>query len=98
MFAAIRRNNGKNYSLEELAAKANMSVSCFCRQFRAATGTSAVEFQNHTKIERAKQLLLSGDLNVSQVAQEVGIENVFYFSRLFRRITGESPSAFQHSL
>lgn len=92
VFSMIQQNTGKNFSLEFLANTVNLSVSCFRRQFKEATGMTVIEYQNKIKIKKAKQLLLNGDCNVSEAAREVGIDDVFYFSRLFRKLTGKNPS------
>jgi two-component system response regulator YesN len=46
------------------------------------------------KSKSAKGLLLAGELSVGEVADAVGYESVFYFSRVFKRLEGISPSAF----
>ncbi|HHV97854.1 MAG TPA: helix-turn-helix transcriptional regulator [Clostridiaceae bacterium] len=51
----------------------------------------------YIKINKAKDLLLSGECNVSEAAFSVGFENVHYFSRTFKKITGVNPSKYLKS-
>jgi AraC-like DNA-binding protein len=86
---------GHNYSIDELSELAGLSPSRFRAVFKEATGHSAVRYQNWLRINRAKDLLLSGDCTVTQAAREVGFEDVYYFSRLFKKMTGANPSAYR---
>jgi AraC-like DNA-binding protein len=88
----IRENNGKNYPVERLARAAGLSPSYFRSIFRNYTGYSVTQYQNFQKISHARDLLLSGSYNVNEAAAQVGIDDVYYFSRLFKKITGISPS------
>lgn len=47
------------------------------------------------KIDKAKELILEGDIKIKAVAQTLGFTDEFYFSRIFKRMTGISPSEFQ---
>ncbi|MFW5789511.1 MAG: helix-turn-helix domain-containing protein, partial [Spirochaetota bacterium] len=66
----------------------------FRRLFKQVTGYTPVNYINRVKIDKAKDLLLSGECNVSEAAEAVGIDNVFYFSRLFKRISSVNPSEY----
>ena len=71
-----------------------LSSSHFRMLFKEFTGLSAVQFQNRLKIDKAKDLILSGSCNVTEAASAVGFDNVYYFSRLFRKLTGKNPSEY----
>jgi AraC-like DNA-binding protein len=86
---------GRNYSIDELSELAGLSPSRFRAVFKEVTGHSAVRYQNWLRINRAKDLLLSGDCTVTQAAREVGFEDVYYFSRLFKKMTGANPSDYR---
>lgn len=86
---------GRNYSIDELSELAGLSPSRFRAVFKEATGHSAVRYQNWLRINRAKDLLLSGDCTVTQAAREVGFEDVYYFSRLFKKMTATNPSDYR---
>jgi AraC-like DNA-binding protein len=85
----------RNYSIDELSEMAGLSPSRFRAVFKEATGHPAVRYQNWLRINRAKDLLLSGDCTVTQAAREVGFEDVYYFSRLFKKMTDTNPSDYR---
>ena len=65
-----------------------------CRVFRRAFGVSPLQYRQQSRLENAKRLLAAGDRSVKQVAAELQFRDAAYFSRLFRRYTGQSPRAF----
>lgn len=81
-------------SVEEMARAAGLSPSHFSTLFRARLGYSPLEFHLRVKVQRAVELLASSPAAVSEVAAAVGFEDPLYFSRVFRRIMGEPPSAY----
>lgn len=88
----IQDNFRSNVSVEELAAAAGLSVSYFRRLFRKAYGTSPMQYIMDLRIETARDLLLSGEANVTEAARLSGFDDVYYFSTLFKRKTGNTPS------
>lgn len=84
----------ENFTIEELAAMANVSQSHFHRLFKENTGVSAKQYLNHIRMNRAQALIQSGEHNISEVARMVGYNDIYYFSRLFKKITGVPPSSF----
>lgn len=90
----MRENSEKNFSLSELCEISGLSSSHFRMLFKEITGLSSVQFQNRLKIDCAKDLILSGSCNVTEAARAVGFDNVYYFSRLFRKLTGKNPSEY----
>ncbi len=80
---------------EEVAALCSMSYSYFRRLFKECVGVPPVNYVLHKKIEYAGELLTSRQYRVGEVAQLVGMSDVYYFSRKFRELTGKTPS--QHA-
>lgn len=80
--------------VNEIAAKVHLSTAAFCRYFKRQTRMTFTDFVNQYRVGKAKTLLLQ-DKPVADVAFEVGLENVAYFTKLFRRHTGENPSEFK---
>lgn len=81
----------ENLPITKLAEACGMSVSSFRRQFSLAYGQSPVQYRNHLRIQRARQLLSDGNCTVSEAAYACGFENLGYFSRCYKKLTGENP-------
>lgn len=74
------------------AGELGVSDSHLRRIFRQDTGMSPTEYQQSIRINEAKFLLEQGRMSVQEVARSVGIEDQYYFSRLFKARTGIAPS------
>jgi AraC-like DNA-binding protein len=74
---------------------AGFSPSHFSARFRAVTGFSVVEYVKRLRMARARQLLITSELSVAEVATDVGYADPFYFSRQFRAVTGLSPRSYR---
>ncbi|GMQ61580.1 AraC family transcriptional regulator [Vallitalea maricola] len=82
----------ENITLEEAASMVNKSYYHFSRFFKKATGRNYKEYIDFVRVCEAEKLLLSKDMNISQIAYEVGYNNVSSFNRVYKRIRGYSPS------
>ena len=78
-----------------LAAECCLSESRFCHLFREVTGKSVKKFILSIKIDRAMELLRETDMPVREIAEAVGYSDQNYFSRMFRREVGVSPSKYR---
>lgn len=78
-------------SIEQIAEQCDVSCNTFRRLFSAYAGVSPVEFRLNQKILRAKQLLESEVFTVSEVSDTLNFSDVSYFSRIFKKKTGQSP-------
>ena len=74
-----------------------MSKDHFIRLFRKEVGETPVQYINHKKIEQAQLLLLTQDCSVKEIAYSLSFTDNSYFNRLFRKITGISPSKYRES-
>ena len=81
--------------LDALAAQANLSKFHFSKRYKALTGYSPIQHFIHLKIERACYLLDVSEQSIGDVALALGYEDAHYFSRLFRKVTGVSPSQYR---
>lgn len=88
----------KSISIEEYAAAHHMSVSWFIRNFKAYTGSTPAQYILSLRISNAQTLLDSTNYNVTEIAAIVGYDNPLYFSRLFKKQSGMSPSEFRNQL
>jgi AraC-like DNA-binding protein len=82
-------------SLEEIAQKVNLSASHFSNVFKKQTGFSPIEYFIHLKIQKASQYLLFTQLRIKEIASNLGIEDPYYFSRIFTRVMGLSPNEYR---
>ncbi|MDF2724402.1 MAG: AraC family transcriptional regulator [Paenibacillus sp.] len=87
-------NVAKNVTIEELSTLAGYSPSHFQSVFKQITGKTAIQYHNEIKINKARDLLQYGNFNVTEAAMQVGFNDVYYFSKLFKRVMGYSPSQF----
>ncbi|MDF2669898.1 MAG: transcriptional regulator [Paenibacillus sp.] len=78
--------------LDVLADIAGLTETSYSRSFKKAKGVSPVEYLNQIRIDSSKQLLQQQDCSVKEVADSVGFGNEFYFSKMFKRSIGMSPS------
>ena len=85
-------------SLNALATTLNVSASYLSTLFKKETGKTLTEYVNSRRIEYAKKLLKTTNLQIQTVAGLCGIDDVHYFSKMFKNIVGLTPKAFRESL
>lgn len=96
--ALIRESPAQAPTVADLAKEAGYSVDHFSRIFLKITGLRPQDYIINAKIERSRQLLAESDLTIGSVAESVGFQDIFYFSRQFRQKTGQTPSEFRRGL
>jgi len=96
--AFIDKQLNKPISLERVSREAGMSKFRFCRYFKEVTGQTFRSYLARRRIQRALELLRTGERNVSEVYLDVGFKDLSHFSRVFRRITGQLPSEYRRNL
>ena len=99
VFAYIKLHSKENITLEELCTICNFSRQHLIRVFRTEFGMTPKSYISNYRINCAKELFFrEPTLSVKEVAYEMGFEDQHYFSRLFTRVTGQSPSAYKEHL
>lgn len=88
-------NLNRKLTLNQLAQKVHLSVSYFTRMFLRRTGFAPIDYFNQLKIQKSCRLLTNKELSIADVAREVGFEDQFYFSRMFRKVMKQSPSEYR---
>lgn len=78
----------------QIASTLAMSRRTLYSKVKALTGQSVVEFIRNYRLRKAAQILAEEDISISMVMDRVGIDNASYFSRIFKKEFGESPSEF----
>ncbi|MDE6761465.1 MAG: AraC family transcriptional regulator [Lachnospiraceae bacterium] len=81
--------------IEEYAASRHMSTSWFIRNFRKYTGFTPMQYILEIRISNAESLLEATEYNITEISRIVGYDNPLYFSRLFKRSKGLSPSEYR---
>lgn len=96
--AYIESHQHQEISLHEVASAVNMSAFYFCKTFKHATGLTFTDYLARVRIEKVKNLLLNPHKRISEAAFEAGFQSLSQFNRVFRRVTGEAPTAWREKL
>jgi AraC-like DNA-binding protein len=94
----IEMHYQEDVSLTATAKHVGLSTFYLCKQFRTATGVSFTHYVSRVRVEQAKQLLLNLHHRVSEIAFAVGCQSLSHFNRIFKSITGYSPTEFRRHL
>ena len=94
----MRSNYEENHSVAFYAKMCHLSVSRFSYLFKSAMGISPKQYLLKQKAENALRLLSSTQLSISEISEAVGISDVNYFIRLFKKCMGCTPSTARKSL
>jgi AraC-like DNA-binding protein len=84
-------------SLDDFADYAAMSRSYFSRQFREKTGYAVMDYFTRLKIQKACELLETTEMKVTEISHYLGYKDPYYFSRLFKKVSGISPSHYRQN-
>jgi AraC-like DNA-binding protein/ligand-binding sensor protein len=91
----IADHKSETIKLQQIAHALNVSTFHFCRKFKMETGVTFVDYLNRIRIERAKMLLHSSNLSVTEIAYEVGFQSLTHFNRTFRKLVCSSPTKYR---
>ena len=91
----IAKNYGQHLKNDDLAQLCNMSTVYFRKLFKEVMGKSPIEYIQTLKIEKAKEILKSDYGSISDIAYELVYQNIYDFSRTFKKIVGVSPKNFK---
>lgn len=84
-------------SLKSLSEHLSVNASYLSTLFKKEMGIPLTDFVNQQRIKHAQKLLLSTDMPIKSVALQSGIPDVYYFSRLFKRITNTTPKVYRET-
>lgn len=90
----MEENYMHRLTLASISANVNLSSSYLCRVFKSEVGTSITSYLNNLRIRKAATLIKENDLSMKEISVMVGIDDQLYFSRLFKKCMGVSPSEY----
>lgn len=96
--AIVNEHYSENISLRTIAKDVYLSPSYLCLLFKQETGQTLTSYITGVRIERAKYLMQNRNKKLIDICFEVGFNDSKYFSRVFKKYTGESPSAYWSSV
>ncbi|MCA9888006.1 MAG: AraC family transcriptional regulator [Anaerolineae bacterium] len=87
----LRSNFDQSLRVEDMAQELGMSVSSFHSHFKAVTAMSPLQFQKRLRLQEARRLMLSEDVDATSAAYQVGYNDASHFSREYKSLFGEPP-------
>lgn len=94
----LHEHYNEQITLNEVAEHVYVSTSYISRMFKKELGRNFVDYLNGIRIEKAKELLMDPKYKTYEVAENVGIPDAHYFSRLFKKYEGKSPTKYRTQL
>lgn len=91
----IGENYDKNLNMAMVSNHVSMNYSVFSKMFKEQTEKSFVEYLRGLRIEKAKELLVTTPLKISEISDRVGFDNDKYFIKSFKSLVGVSPSQYR---
>ena len=88
----LANNKFEKFSLDLISKNVSYSKSYLCRHFKKVTGITIVNYFYNIKIEEAKRMLISDKYTISQTSDILNFDSVQYFSKIFKKYSGFSPS------
>ncbi|KAB8139442.1 helix-turn-helix transcriptional regulator [Gracilibacillus oryzae] len=94
MIDLFHKNKEKKLTSNQIEQELGMNYSYLSSLFKKHTGKSITQYQNEILIEHAIQLFKNENYNVSEVSDRLAFSNPFYFSRVFKKVTGVAPTTY----
>lgn len=91
----INENYMKKVSIEQFSQSTYLSSNYISKIFKEITGDTLINYLINLRIEKAKEILEEGHFSIQEVSQKVGYEDPYYFSKLFKKKYGCSPSEYK---
>lgn len=91
----IAEHSGEELSLSRVAKAVNIHPNYLSEKFKQVTGIKFVEYVARTRFERACVLLHNGEVRISEIAFAAGFQSLSQFNRVFKRLSGKSPTQFR---
>ncbi len=91
----MHEDPARTWTLEELAKQAGLSRTLLAERFRRTMGDTPLSYLRSLRVQKAMTLLAEAEHSLELVARAVGFSDAFSFSKVFKKIVGQSPSAFR---
>ena len=87
----------KKISVEEIARSSYLSTTYITKIYKEVTGDTPINFLINLRMEKAMEILQEGHFSIQDVAKKVGYDDPYYFSKLFKKRFGLSPSSYKRN-
>ena len=91
----IEKNYAKDLNMAMVSNYISMNYSCFSQLFKEYTGTNFVNYMKEIRISKARELLITTGKKVAEIGYAVGYENEKHFMKVFKGVTGISPTEYR---
>ena len=98
MIEYLKENLYGSLTLEGLQRKFSYSNTFLCTKFKEQAGESIMQYYNRLKIEEACRLMQRTEASLSEISMQLGFNNPYYFSRVFKKVKGVAPSEYRKRL
>jgi transcriptional regulator GlxA family with amidase domain len=92
---ALHADCARAWTLEALASHAGLSRTSLAERFRKTMGNTPLNYLRSVRMQKAMEVLSTSERSLEQIAQEVGYNDAFSFSKVFKRTVGVAPRAFR---
>lgn len=93
----VNDNYLEKITINELAFLFKTNRATLCKEFKRTTGKTLVEFINDKKFERAKHRIVSTAETFTKIAEDLNFESIHYFTRFFKKMSGQTPKNYRKS-
>lgn len=94
----IHEHSDEELSLSQVAKAASVSPNHLSEKFKQITGVNFVDYVGRVRTEKARRLLQDSDLRISEIAFAVGFQSLSQFNRVFKKLSGKSPTEYRAAL
>jgi AraC-like DNA-binding protein len=91
----IHEHSDEGLSLTKVAKSVHISPNYLSERFKEVTGINFVDYIARTRTEKARELLENSNLRISEIAFAVGFQSLSQFNRVFKKLSGKSPTQFR---
>ena len=88
----IEQHSGDELSLSKVAKAVHISANHLSEKFKQVTGMNFVDYVARARFETARELLLNSNRRISEIAFAVGFQSLSQFNRVFKKLSGKSPT------